>query len=112
MSSMWSSWRCCSPAMARASSGSNPAMVIVFLNMHGAFGKNRRVCRAAHYCISGQPGDDFGPGFAEIAAVIATAAERQHAPVAQARRQLHQVMRRTPMHGGAEAQMRDGIPLD
>ena len=60
----------------------------------------------------GQPGDHFRPGISKIGAVVPTATECQHPAVAQARGQLHQVLRRAPVHGRTEAQVGDRITLD
>src|SRR6202008_3734460 len=52
------------------------------------------------------------PGLGEVAAVVAPAAERQHAAVAEAVGELLQGAGSVPMRAGREAQVRDRIALE
>src|ERR1700753_147636 len=102
--------------MDLASSGSKPAMSMVFENMIGPFesGQERKQTDAAHHS-TGIPLEQVfhhrGPGLGEIRAVVATAAERQHPTMAQAIRQLRQFPGRFCVRFGRILQMSDRITL-
>src|SRR5215467_9981198 len=114
MSSTCSSCRRRSPAIAAASSGSKPSMVMVVRNMR-AVSITRTNKRAR--IVPGSRGldqvfDDRGPGLRQIGAVVAASTEAEHAAVTEALGELAQVAGGAPMNLRREAQMSDGVALE
>src|SRR5262249_44912116 len=113
MSSTCSSCRRRSPAIAAASSGSKPSMVMVVRNMR-AVSITRTNKRAR--IVPGSRGldqvfDDRGPGLRQIGAVVAASTEAEHAAVTQALGELAQVADGAPMNLRREPQLTERAPL-
>src|SRR5215470_15787673 len=113
MSSTCSSCRRRSPAIAAASSGSKPSMVMVVRNMRAVSitpTKGARIVPGSRRLD--QVFDDRRPGLRQIGTVVAAATEAEHAAMTQALGQFAQVAGGAPMNLRREAQMSDRVTLE